>query len=108
MYVKIFLILVCYNLKFIRLGTPNLNTTKNAKVQKTLAFFVFSFPYVLPQFRFVRLHLNMVWIYPHVEGNLPIQIGDIYLSGHGQTAHPQIGDTGRYGGDQASGAEGKL
>lgn len=44
----------------IRLGTPNLNTTKNAKVQKILAFFIFSFPYGLPQFSCVCLHLNRV------------------------------------------------
>ena len=40
----------------IPLGTPNLGTKKNAKVQKTLAFFIFSFQYGFPKSSLVRLH----------------------------------------------------
>ena len=48
----------------IRLGTPNLGTKKNAKAQKTLAFFIFSFQYGFPKSSLVRLHPNILWVYP--------------------------------------------
>ena len=48
----------------IRLGTPNLSTIKNAKMHNILAFFIFSFQYGFPKSNFVRLHPNILWVYP--------------------------------------------
>ena len=48
----------------IPLGTPNLSTMKNAKMYNILAFFVFSFRYGFPKSSLVRLHPNILWVYP--------------------------------------------
>ena len=48
----------------IPLGTPNLSTMKNAKMHNVLAFFVFSFRYGFPKSSLVRLHPNILWVYP--------------------------------------------
>ena len=48
----------------IPLGTPNLSTMKNAKMHNILAFFVFSLRYGFPKSSLVRLHPNILWVYP--------------------------------------------
>ena len=75
------------------MGTPNLGTKKNAKVQKTLAFFVFSFQYGFPKSSLVRLHPNILPDSPEIQPDS----GDFFMKQyqapipvHGLLRLPQV------------------